>query len=200
MTDSPKKPTRARPLTDTSNLTGARAQIFQALVGHPGSSATTLAVAAGLGRCTGQGPRHAGRPGDRRTREGQQHIRQRHPGPLAPAPRHCTRPDTSAPWKPGDRTRVGPRHPGDRQCGRRGIGGRADGLRSAKARTGTGAPVHRHRYGSTASPGPEPGGAAREEQHRIRTPAGRSLARSRPKPGAGRPSSSRGRPRRRPAR
>ncbi len=52
MTDSPKKRTRARPITDTSNLTGARAQIFQALVGHPGSSATTLAVAAGLGRCT----------------------------------------------------------------------------------------------------------------------------------------------------
>ncbi|WP_026004601.1 helix-turn-helix domain-containing protein [Streptomyces sp. AA1529] len=52
MTDSPKKPTRARPLTGTSDLTGARAQIFQALVDHPGSSATTLAVAAGLGRST----------------------------------------------------------------------------------------------------------------------------------------------------
>ncbi|MFE0760191.1 hypothetical protein [Streptomyces smyrnaeus] len=52
MTDNTEKSVRTRPLTDTSELTGTRAQIFQALTDHPGSSATALAVAAGLGRST----------------------------------------------------------------------------------------------------------------------------------------------------
>ncbi|MEU2721594.1 hypothetical protein [Streptomyces smyrnaeus] len=52
MTDNTKKTTRPRPLTDTNALTGARAQIFQALTDHPGSNAATLAVATGLGRST----------------------------------------------------------------------------------------------------------------------------------------------------
>ncbi|MGI5352996.1 hypothetical protein ACQEU8_33180 [Streptomyces sp. CA-250714] len=52
MTDSTKQTDRTRPLTDTSTLTGTRAQIFQALTDHPGSSAAALAVAAGLGRST----------------------------------------------------------------------------------------------------------------------------------------------------
>jgi len=45
-------PPRTRPLTDTSELTGTRAQIFQALTDHPGSSAAALAVAARLSRST----------------------------------------------------------------------------------------------------------------------------------------------------
>ncbi|MEU7317202.1 hypothetical protein [Streptomyces sp. NPDC007083] len=52
MTDSTKKTDRTRPVSGTNALTGARAQIFQALTDHPGSSAATLAVAAGLGRST----------------------------------------------------------------------------------------------------------------------------------------------------
>ncbi|MFF9560350.1 hypothetical protein ACF1DY_31620 [Streptomyces albus] len=96
MTDSTKKSVRTRPLTDASELTGTRAQIFQALTDHPGSSAATLAVAAGLGRST------AGKA--LATLEGQQ-IALREKGD--PAPGKAT-PDL---WYPHPDTAPGQVHP-----------------------------------------------------------------------------------------